>query len=84
VAAGYLVAVVPLLLATVVWAYASVSGRLDLPEGEARLVGLTLALVGPAAALGALVARAWFPRLLGVVAVTSICALVLAGRALLA
>jgi hypothetical protein len=84
VAAGYLVAVVPLLLATVVWAYASVSGHLDLPEGEARLVGLTLALVGPAAALGALVARAWFPRLLGVVAVTSICALVLAGRALLA
>jgi len=84
VAARYLVAVVPLLLATVVWAYATVSGRLTLTEDEARLVGLTLALVGPAAALGALVARAWFPRLLGLVAVSSVCALVLAGRALLA
>ena len=83
-AARYLVAVIPLLLATVVWAYASVSGRLTLTDDEARLVGLTLALVGPAAALGALAARAWFPRLLGLVAVSSVCALVLAGRALLA
>ncbi|HEY7332712.1 MAG TPA: hypothetical protein VH859_07105 [Candidatus Limnocylindria bacterium] len=83
-AARYLVVVVPLLLATVVWAYATVSGRLDLAEDEARLVGLTLALVGPAAAIGALVARTWFPRLLGLVAVSSVCALVLAGRALLA
>jgi hypothetical protein len=47
-------------------------------------VALTLALAGPAAGLGALVARAWFPRLLGLVAVTSVCALILAGRALLA
>jgi hypothetical protein len=83
-AARYLVVVVPLLLATVVWAYATVSGRLDLADDEARLVGLTLALVGPAAAIGALVARTWFPRLLGLVAVSAVCALVLAGRALLA
>jgi hypothetical protein len=84
VAGRYLVAVVPLLLATVVWAYATVSGNLDLPDDRARLVGLTLALVGPGAALAALVARAWFPRLLGLVTVTSVCALILAGRALLA
>jgi hypothetical protein len=83
VAARYLVAVVPLLLATVIWAYATVSGRLVLVDGEERLVALTLALVGPAAALGALAAAAWFPRLLGLVAVSSVCALVLAGRALL-
>lgn len=83
-AARYLVAVVPLLLATVVWAYATVSGRLVLADGDARLVGLSLALVGPAAAIGALAARAWFPRLLGLVAVSAVCALVLVGRALLA
>jgi hypothetical protein len=83
-ASRYLVAVVPLLFATVVWAYATVSGRLPISDDEGRLVALTLALVGPAAALGALVARAWFPRLLGLVAVSSVCALVLAGRALLA
>jgi hypothetical protein len=83
-AGRYLVVVLPLLLATVVWAYATVSGNLDLPEERARQVGLTLALVGPGAALGALVARAWFPRLLGLVTVTSVCALILAGRALLA
>lgn len=83
-AARYLVVVVPLLAATIVWAYATVSGNLDLPDDRARLVGLTLALGGPGAALGALVARAWFPRLLGLVTVTSVCALILAGRALLA
>jgi hypothetical protein len=82
VAGRYLLVVVPLLAATVVWAYATVSGRLSLPEDEARLVGLSLALAGPGAALGALLARAWFPRLLGLVTVTAVCALVLAGRAL--
>jgi hypothetical protein len=82
VAGRYLLVVVPLLLATVVWAYASVSGRLSLPDEEARLVGLALALGGPGAALGALLARAWFPRLLALVTITSVCALVLAGRAL--
>ena len=54
-----------MLLATVVWAYATVSGGLDLPDDRARLVGLTLFLAGPGAALGALLARAWFPKLLG-------------------
>jgi hypothetical protein len=83
-AAGYLVATLPLLAATLLWAAASFTGRLELPLSEARLVGLTLALAGPAAALGALAARAWFPRLVGLVAATSLCVLVLAGRALLA
>jgi hypothetical protein len=61
-----------------------VTGRLDLPDSAARLAGLTLALGGPAAAVGALAARAWFPRLIGPVLVTALCGLLLAGRALFA
>jgi hypothetical protein len=81
---GYLVAAVPLAAATGLWGVAMVTGRLDLPDSAARLAGLTLALGGPAAAVGALAARAWFPRLIGPVLVTALCGLLLAGRALFA
>ena len=80
----YLLAAVPLVAATVLWTAATVSGRLDLPDSPARLAALSLALTGPAAAVGALAARAWFPRLVGPVLVTALCALLLIGRALFA
>ena len=80
----YLVAAIPLAAATGLWAVASVAGRLDLPDSPARLTALSLALAGPGAAVGALAARAWFPRLTGPVLVTALCALLLAGRALFA
>ncbi len=80
----YLLAAVPLAAATALWAAATLAGRLDLPESSARLAALSLALIGPAAAVAALVARAWFPRLMGLVLVTALCALLLTGRALFA
>lgn len=78
----YLLPALPLLAALGVWSYASLSGRLDLAEAELGLASVALALAGPAGALGALAVRAWFPRLLGPVSVTSLCAVILIGRAL--
>jgi len=78
----YLVAALPLAAATALWAVATAAGRLDLPESSARLAALSLALTGPGAAVGALAARAWFPRLMGPVLVSALCALLLTGRAL--
>jgi hypothetical protein len=79
---GYGVAAIPLAAAAVLWGAAAISGRLDLPDSAARLAGLALALGGPAAAVGALAARAWFPRLIGPVLLTALCGLLLTGRAL--
>jgi hypothetical protein len=73
----------PLLAAVAVWAAAAVLGRLDLSDAELRPVSLALAASGPLAALGALAARAWYPRLLGLVVVSALAGLVLVGRALL-
>jgi hypothetical protein len=80
----YAVAALPLAVALGVWGAASLLGRMELAEPDARLAAWALALTGPGAALGALVARAWFPRLLGLVSVAALCCLVLVGRALLA
>jgi hypothetical protein len=79
---GYMVASLPLVAATGLWAAATLMGRLDLPDSSARLAGLSLALTGPAAVVAALAARAWFPRLVGPVLLTALCALLLTGRAL--
>lgn len=79
----YAVAALPLLAAFGVWAAASLMGRMQLDEPQSRLVAWTLALTGPGAALGALMARAWFPRLLGLVSLAALCCLVLVGRGLL-
>jgi hypothetical protein len=79
----YATMALPAFAALVLWMTATVSGRLDLPESESRLAAASLALVGPAGAIGALAARAWFPRITWVVIVASLCSLVLIGRALL-
>jgi len=77
------VAVLPLVVAVGAWGAATASGRLDLASNDLRDASIALALLGPAAALGALAARAWFPRLVGLVSVTALCAMVLVGRALI-
>jgi hypothetical protein len=79
----FLAAVVPLFGAVAIWSAAAVIGRLDLGDAELRPVSLALLATGPLAALGALAARAWFPRLFGLVVVSSLAALLLVGRALL-
>jgi len=79
----FLAAIVPLFGAVAIWSAAAVVGRLDLDDAELRPVSLALLATGPLAALGALAARAWFPRLFGLVVVSSLAALLLVGRALL-
>jgi hypothetical protein len=74
---------VPLLAAVALWSLAAIAGRLELPDAELRPISLALIATGPLAALGALAARAWFPRLFGLVVVSSLAALLLVGRALL-
>lgn len=81
--APFLATTLPLLGAVAVWATAGVLGRLDLPEAQLRPVSLALAASGPLAALGALAARVWYPRLLGLVVISALAGLVLVGRALL-
>lgn len=74
----------PLLGAGAVWLAASVSGRL--PEAGTdlgRLTSLGLVLAGPATSVGAIMARAWWPRLVGVVVTSGLAAAVFVGRALL-
>jgi hypothetical protein len=80
---AYGVAVFPALAAGIVWAAAAIGGRLELPAEQLRTMAVALLAVGPAGALAGLVACTWYPRLLGMVAITSLAALGLVGRALL-
>jgi hypothetical protein len=81
--APFAAATLPLLGAVAVWAAATILGRLDLPDAELRPVSVALAASGPMAALGAIAARVWYPRLLGLVVLSALAGLVLVGRALL-
>ncbi len=83
-AVSLLMAAVPLFAAVVLWVAGTITGGLERGVTEVEQLSIGLALAGPLAALGALAARAWFPRLLGLVVVTAACTLILLGRALLA
>ena len=75
---------VPLVGAGIVWGAATVLGRLPDPTSDlGRLTSLALVLAGPATSIGAIMARAWWPRLVGVVVTTGLAASVFVGRALL-
>ncbi|MGH2455885.1 MAG: hypothetical protein ACRDHD_06470, partial [Candidatus Limnocylindria bacterium] len=80
---GYAFAGLPAAGAAGIWIAAAALGRLELSEAQLRSVMLALVLAGPVGSLGGLMARAWFPRMTGLVVVTAALALVLAGRALL-
>jgi hypothetical protein len=74
----------PAVAALGIWVVAMLQQRLEvLPLQELRPVAAALLATGPVAALAAVAARVWFPRLLGLVTVTSLTALVLVARALL-
>jgi hypothetical protein len=74
----------PLVAAAAIW---GIGGALDhLPVDGSdrwRAVTLSLALGGPGTAVGALMARIWWPRIIGVVVTSGLAALVVAARALL-
>jgi hypothetical protein len=80
---GLALAGAPLVAAGMALAAAAVAGMIDGTPAELRPVWLALILVGPAGTLGALMARAWFPRQLGLVVVTAVLACLLIGRAAL-
>jgi hypothetical protein len=74
----------PLIAAGGVWLMASLDGRLPEPGTDlGRLTSLGLVLAGPATSVGAVMARAWWPRLVGVVVTSGLAATVFVGRALL-
>jgi hypothetical protein len=73
----------PLVAAGGVWAAATVLARLPEPGSDlGRLTSLALVLGGPATSIGAIMARAWWPRLVGVVVAGGIVTSVFVGRAL--
>lgn len=75
--------VVPLVGAGIVWGVAAALGRLpDATSDAGRLSSLALVLAGPATSVGAIMARAWWPRLVGVVVTSGLAASVFVGRAL--
>ncbi len=74
----------PLVGAGAVWGAATALGRLPDPASDVgRLTSLGLVLAGPATSVGAIMARAWWPRLVGVVVTSGLAAAVFVGRSIL-
>jgi hypothetical protein len=80
---AFFLALTPVIGAGAIWLIAWARGELALPVEELRPIALALLAIGPAGALAALAARAWYPRLQGLVTLTALAALALVGRALL-
>lgn len=75
---------VPLVGAGIVWVAATALGRVPDPSSDfGRLTSLALVLAGPATSVGAIMARVWWPRLVGVVVTSGLATSVFIGRALL-
>ena len=75
---------VPLLAAGAAWGVGLSVGRMPDPGTDvARLTSLGLVLAGPATSIGAIMALAWWPRLVGVVVAGGFVASVFIGRALI-
>lgn len=74
----------PLVGAGVTWGVGLASGTYPQPDTDAgRLTALALVLAGPATSVGAIMARAWWPRLVGVVVGGGLATSVFIVRALL-
>lgn len=79
---GWVFVLLPTAAAGVAWWAAQATGSLPQPGTDpARLTLLALALAGPATSVGAAMALAWWPRLVGVVVAGGLTATVLIGRA---
>jgi hypothetical protein len=81
--ASWVLALVPTMVAVGIWWISREVGALP-PAGTdvARLTSLGLVLAGPATSIGAVMALAWWPRLVGLVVVGGLAASVLIGRSL--
>jgi hypothetical protein len=77
-------ALVPLAASLAAWGLAEANQAVAGSEGTwSRLVALGLTLGGPAAALAVVAARAWWPKLTGLIAVGAVASLVLTARAVI-
>jgi hypothetical protein len=76
--------VLPMLGAGLAWGVGVAAGNMPQPGSDlARLTSLALVMAGPATSVGAVMALAWWPRLVGVVVTGGLVASVFIGRALL-
>jgi len=74
----------PLVGAGAAWGIGLMLDRIPDPGSEVgRLTALALVLAGPAATVGAIMARVWWPRLVGVVVAGGLAAAVFVGRSLI-
>jgi hypothetical protein len=81
---SWLLPLLPLVAAGGAWAAGAYLGRMpELGSDSARLTALALVLAGPGSTIGALMARTWWPRTVGVVVTGGLAASVFIGRALL-
>ena len=77
--------ILPLLGAGLAWLAGVATGRMpDAGSDLARLTSLALVMAGPATSVGAVMAMAWWPRLVGLVVTGGLVASVFIGRALIA
>jgi hypothetical protein len=75
----------PMFGAGLVWGVGLATGTMPQPGTDlARLTSLALVMAGPATSVGAVMAMAWWPRLVGVVVTGGLVASVFIGRALIA
>ncbi|HUH16904.1 MAG TPA: hypothetical protein VMM85_03055, partial [Methylomirabilota bacterium] len=73
----------PLVGAGAAWGIGRALGHMPDPASDlGRLTTLALVMAGPATSLGALMARHWWPRLVGVVVAGGLASSVFIGRAL--
>ncbi len=82
--AGWAFVLMPTIAAGLAWWVGRLSG--GFPEAGtdlARLTSLALVLAGPATSVGAIMALAWWPRLVGVVVVGGLAATIFIGRSLI-
>jgi len=80
---GIALVFLPAVVGGATWGLAELLDRMPDPSSEmGRLTGLALVLAGPAATVGAIMARVWWPRLVGVVVTGALAAVVFVGRSL--
>ena len=81
---SWLLPLVPLVAAGAAWGIAAAMDQMPMAgTASARLTALALILAGPATTIGAIMARAWWPRLVGVVVTGGLASTIFIGRSLL-
>jgi hypothetical protein len=74
----------PLVGAGAAWGIGLLLDRMPAAESDiGRLTTLALVLAGPASTVGAIMARIWWPRIVGVVVAGGLAAAVFVGRSLI-